>query len=847
MKFILRVCLISICLGILSFAAAATTGPELTLEERAWLKAHDGKIRLAPAPNWEPMEFFDENGKYKGLVADYIRLIEKQLGIRFIIIRSPSWPETLIKAKQKKIDVIPAAQPTDERRRFMIWSQPFFHVRTTIIVRKELKQNFSLGEMTGMRIGVPSEYAVGDFVRKAYPELTLENVASNKDGLYKVSFGELDAMISEVPNALYVIDKAKITNLRLAGDTGFELHQGIGVRKDWPLFAGIIEKALASISEADHQAIYSRWIHLETEPFYQTRTFWFFVAGIFASVLVLVGAVVVWNQALQRQVQQRTEAVRFNEMRLDALLQLNERTEGSIQEIIEFAFNQMMRLTKSRFGFLAFDDQEGIIYSIRSDNAASSEQLVTKITKGFSIKTQGLWGEAISRKEAIISNRYPESNPMKKGLPEEYSTLKRYMNVPIFKGNKIVVVAGVGNKSSDYDASDLRQLTLLAQGLWRRLQRKQEEQALAREEKNLRDIVENSPNGITIIQNGRVVYRNAKQLQLAGEINLGEKIEYDHIHGEDRAAAKKFYQSILAGRPEKTELDFKFYTSLIKRTKNNLKWVTCLVTPIKYKDDKAYLLTTIDRTRARELEHLLIIQDKMASLGRVAAGIGHEVRNPLSGINIYLRSIEKGVADPTKAHKITPAIAAIRSASNKMEAVVKRVIDFSKPSEPKFMAVDINQPVQEAADLAHMSMGKKGMDLITELTRDLPVCLAEPNLIEEVILNLINNAVDAMEGQEKPKHIRLSTSACKDRVRIVVEDTGPGVPGDLVEKIFEPFYTTKAYSTGIGLSLCHRIITDHRGKILVEKPQGGGARFIIELPVVQAETTQSTSQARIQL
>ncbi len=810
--------------------------PDLSPEERAWLASHDGKIRLAPAPNWEPMEFFDKSGNYKGLVADYMHLIEDRLGIRFKVVRSPSWADTLDRAKRKEIDVITAAQPTPERRRFMIWSKPYVNVKTTIIVRKEMKQNFSLDRMTGMRIGVPRAYAVGDFVRETYPDLTLENVESNKAGLYKVSFGELDAMITEVPNALYVIEKEKITNLRLAGDTGFELNQGIGIRDDWSLFAGIIEKTLAGISDAEHQAIYSRWIRLETDPFYKTRTFWYSIIGVFACVLIIVGTVVAWNRTLHRQVRQRTEAVRFNEMRLDALLQLNERSNDSIEEIIEFAFQQMIRLTRSRFGYLAFDDQEGIIYSVRSGDPDSQNDLTTTVTSGFTIETRGLWKEAVRRKKAVISNRYLESNPMKKGLPEQYRSLTRYMNVPIFKGDRVVVVAGVGNKTDDYDASDLRQLTLLAEGLWRRLQRKQVEEALARDEKNLRDIVENSPNGITIIQNGRVVYRNSKQLRLAGEINLDEQIRYEHIHDEDRAAAKGFYQGILSGQPQETELDFKFYTSLENRTKENLKYVTCLVTPINYRDHKAFLVTTIDRTRAKELEHLLTVQDKMASLGRVAAGIGHEVRNPLSGINIYLRSIEKGVADPAKAHKITPAIEAIRNASGKMEAVVKRVIDFSKPIEPKFAVTNINVPVRTALDLAGMSLGKKGITLTSDLADDLPPCFAEPNLIDEVVLNLINNAVDAMAGQEEEKTITLSTSSEYGMVRLTVEDTGPGVPQDLREKIFEPFYTTKAYSTGIGLSLCSRIITDHKGQIRVATGRNGGARFVVELPACSKET-----------
>jgi PAS domain S-box-containing protein len=416
------------------------------------------------------------------------------------------------------------------------------------------------------------------------------------------------------------------------------------------------------------------------------------------------------------------------------------------------------------------------------------------------------------------------------------------MNVPIFKGDRVVAVAGVGNKSQDYDASDLRQLTLLTQGLWRLLQKKQEEQALARDEKNLRDIVENSPNGITIIQNGKVVFHNTKQLELMGDIDLATSIRYEHIHSEDKDQVKSFFDSILAGSPIKKELDYKFYTSLKKRTRENLRWVTTLITPINYRDDQAFLLTTLDLTRARELEHLLTVNDKMATLGRVAAGIGHEVRNPLSGINIYLHSIEKGLADPDKFHKIGPAIEGIRTASEKMESVVKRVIDFSKPIEPTFMEIDINKPVMEAAELAGMSMKKYNVILTTDLAENLSFCNAEYNLIEEVVLNMINNSVDAMAGQKNPKSIIISTSSDKDHVRIIIEDSGPGVPGDLAEEIFEPFFTTKDYSTGIGLALCNRIIIDHKGRIKVEKSLQGGARFVIELPRCQNSTLYQQSK-----
>jgi PAS domain S-box-containing protein len=644
-------------------------------------------------------------------------------------------------------------------------------------------------------------------------------------------------MIMEVPNALHVIEKQKITNLRLAGDTGFELNQGIGVRKDWPILSQILEKALADISEKEHKEIYSRWIRLETTRFYQTRIFWYWLSAVSLGILLITGSILVWNRTLKRQVMQQTEEVRFNEMRLEALLELNEKTHDSIQEIIEFAFQQMIRLTKSRFGYLAFADQNGIVYSVDSGSKHFLEEYISHhAAHGFTIETMGLWGEAVKKKKAIISNDYTGSNPEQKGLPPEFRTLSRYMNVPIFKEERVVMVAGMGNKPSDYDQSDLRQLSLLALGMWRILQRKQTEIAIYKSEKNMRDLVENSPNGIVIMQHGKAVYRNSKQLELIGEIKPMETIGYDHIYSEDVEKVRLFYQGVIQENPTITELDFRFYSSLKKRTKETMKWVTCIVTPIDYKDDKAFLLTTIDRTRARELEHLLTVQDKMASLGHVATGIGHEIRNPLSGINIYLRTLEKSIDNPEKTHKIKPAIEAIRSASGKMESVIKRVMDFSRPTEPRFALIDIHLPVLEAIHLAGMGLDKRQNPITVELDRTLPPVYAEPHLIEEVILNLINNAVDAMADQKEHKRIRISSTSAADKIILMVEDTGPGVPGDLGEKIFEPFFTTKSYSTGIGLSLCHRIITDHAGTITVEKGDLGGAKFVIALPFYQAKT-----------
>ena len=239
----------------------------------------------------------------------------------------------------------------------------------------------------------------------------------------------------------------------------------------------------------------------------------------------------------------------------------------------------------------------------------------------------------------------------------------------------------------------------------------------------------------------------------------------------------------------------------------------------------------LDITRAKEMEHLLRIQDKMTSLGRVAAGIAHEIRNPLSGINIYLNTLEKIYDRAESLDKVKQILRQIQSASSKIESVIKRVIDFSKPSEPKLVLTDINQPIEEAINLSSVTLRKSGIKIEKILANDLPPCNVDPLLIEEVILNLVTNATEAMKNMDGVKIIKVISSMKKNSIFMRVSDSGPGVNSGLKDKIFDPFYTTKNGSTGIGLSLCHRIITDHGGSLQVSTSKSGGAEFVIEIPI----------------
>ena len=304
------------CLLISDDLAVSSFGSEdfaiespLSSDERAWLDDHSGKIRLAPAPYWKPMEFFDEEGNYHGLVADYMNLIQQRLGFAFTIVRAQSWNEVLELAKSHRIDVISAAYDTPERRNYMSWTEPYLEVPEVIVTRKSWKGELSLDQMEGLKVGVTRSYVVADWIRNTYPQVTLTLVPNDQAGLRMVAFGELDAMIAELPVATDSIEKEKITNLRVAGKTGFNSVLSIGVRNDWPILAGIMEKGLGMITPEERKAIYKKWINLGEYPPFFNRGFWYVFLTLLIGGLVLSVLVFVWNLTLRRKVQEKTDAL----------------------------------------------------------------------------------------------------------------------------------------------------------------------------------------------------------------------------------------------------------------------------------------------------------------------------------------------------------------------------------------------------------------------------------------------------------------------------------------------------------------------------------------------------------
>ena len=399
-----------------------------------------------------------------------------------------------------------------------------------------------------------------------------------------------------------------------------------------------------------------------------------------------------------------------------------------------------------------------------------------------------------------------------------------------------VVICRLGNRIESNGAQFLKEetglLRAIAERLGRMIERRQAERALQKSEQRFRNLVENSITGISIVQNNQIIYQNQEQEKLLGPLPrtfvLGD---LGNIHPDDVETVLQANHDIQMGKVPKQDLDFRLFPASGARSTRVLKRVFCRMMFIEYQGKESILVNLIDMTKMMELEQLLFRQDKMASLGRVAAGIAHEIRNPLSGINIYLDALEKLVDRPDSRPKVVQVIDQLQSASRKIESVIRRVMDFAKPGEPKFVKIQINEPVADALNLVSVTMRKSGIEIEKDFAENLPFCYADPHFIEEAVLNLINNAAEAMRKMDAGKKIVIITGVTGDHLFIKVSDSGPGVPMELKNKVFDPFFTTKNDGTGIGLSLCHRIVTDHNGVLVVDKGILGGAEFRLEIPM----------------
>ena len=223
----------------------------------------------------------------------------------------------------------------------------------------------------------------------------------------------------------------------------------------------------------------------------------------------------------------------------------------------------------------------------------------------------------------------------------------------------------------------------------------------------------------------------------------------------------------------------------------------------------------------------LVRSEKLATVGRLAAGVAHEVGNPLGAIAGYAelaRARLGAEADP----QIRDSLERIAAAADRIDRIVRDLLDFARPARLELRPVTVRGALDAALRLASVQSRFKQVELAVDLPDDLPPVLADERHLSQVFLNLLLNAGDAMAG---PGHVRVVGRRIGDQVQVDVTDSGPGIAREDLPRIFDPFFTTKepGQGSGLGLAICHTIVESMGGAIDASSPPGGGAAFVVRL------------------
>jgi PAS domain S-box-containing protein len=246
------------------------------------------------------------------------------------------------------------------------------------------------------------------------------------------------------------------------------------------------------------------------------------------------------------------------------------------------------------------------------------------------------------------------------------------------------------------------------------------------------------------------------------------------------------------------------------------------------------ILRISDITEIKNLEKHVMRVDRLSSLGQLSGGIAHEIRNPLAGINLFL-DVLSDEERFTRTSQELNILEEIKNNIKRINGIIKRVLDFSRQSKTTSLSrLEIGSLIEDTLKLWRSRIGIEGIELRLFVEEDLPEVLGDPIEIQQVLNNLLDNAVDVMRGggllSIAARRRTLSAEKNRPAVSITVQDTGSGIPVEAQDSIFNPFFTTKPTGTGLGLAISHRIISHHGGIIFFETSANVGTTFHLELP-----------------
>ena len=395
---------VSFALPCLAEEKAGTVSVDLTAEERAFL---DGKqVRLGVDSARPPFEFIDEKGVYSGISAGFVQACLQRLGVPYVLVPGLTVAAAMKKMAAGEVDVIPKIAPDPERAKSLIFTRSHATFASVIVTRQNVRSVKGIDDLAGLKVGVLKGLIVEATMKRDFPDMPLISQPDVRTALVELSSGKIDVYIEHMAIVSYNIEKLNLTNLKIAAQTPYNYEMAFGVRKDWPLLASALDKALASLSKQEKAAITGRWLTIEYQ---QPGMNWKVYLSIGAVLFIIIVAAFLWNRHLRRIIREREriqdelkEQARLLEFRSTIKAQLSQISVGlqkttTLEELARTFLSQVATLTDAAYGvFFLMDEQKQLLQAVGGYGWLEAEVKIRQFRIG-----QGLPGQCAREKKPL--------------------------------------------------------------------------------------------------------------------------------------------------------------------------------------------------------------------------------------------------------------------------------------------------------------------------------------------------------------------------------------------------------------------------------------------------------------